>query len=84
MEWTDFVVFISIPLVAAVGFAIKLAQSARKEAGECKDIIAAYKTEVARDYASMGYLKDVETRIVAHLEKIEEKLDRYANGIRKQ
>ena len=82
MEWTDFASLISLPLIAIVGFAIRQSQAAKKEAGECKDALAAYKTEVAKNYASMKYLKDVETRIVAHLEKIEDKLDRYANGRR--
>ncbi len=84
MEWADFVSFISLPLIAVVGFAIRQSQTAKKEAGDCNKALAEYKTEVAQNYASMRYLKDVETRIVSHLEKIEDKLDRYANGVRKQ
>ena len=77
MEWTDFVSFISLPLTAVVIYLWRQAQS-------CKSDLAAYKTEVAKDYASIAYLKDVETRILSHLDKIEDKLDRYANGIRKK
>ena len=77
MEWTDFIAFISLPLIAIVAGVWRQIQN-------CKADLAAYKTEVAKDYASMKYLKDVETRIVSHLEKIEDKLDRYANGMRKQ
>lgn len=77
MEWTDFIAFISLPLVALMAGMWRQIQN-------CKADLAAYKTEVAKDYASMKYLKDVETRIVSHLEKIEDKLDRYANGMRKQ
>ncbi len=84
MEWTDFVSFISIPLTVIVGFAVRQAQLARKEASDCREDLAAYKTEVAKDYASIGYLKDVEKRIMAQLEKIEGKIDRYANGVGKQ
>ena len=77
MEWTDFIAFISLPLVALMAGMWRQIQN-------CKADLAAYKTEVAKDYASMKYLKDVETRIVSHLEKIEDKLDRYANGMRKR
>lgn len=73
MEWTDFVSFISLPLVAVVAYLWKQTQS-------CKSDLAAYKTEVAKDYASIAYLKDMEDRIVARIGKIEDKLDRYANG----
>ncbi len=76
MEWTDLIPLISLPLIALMAGIWKQIQN-------CKADLAAYKTEVAKDYASIKYLKDVETRIVAHLEKIEDKLDRYANGRRK-
>jgi len=77
MEWTDFIAFISLPLIAIVAGLWKQIQN-------CKADLAAYKTKVAEDYASIKYLKDVETRIVTHLEKIEDKLDRYANGMRRK
>ena len=38
--------------------------------------IAEHKLHVATNYVSVGYLKDVETRITVHLLKIETKLDR--------
>ena len=77
MEWTDFVSFISLPLTAVVIYLWRQAQS-------CKADLAAYKTEVAKDYASIAYLKDMEGRIVSRIGKIEDKLDRYANGVRKK
>lgn len=73
MEVMDFISLISLPLIAVVGFAIRIAMNANRA-------LAEFKTEVAKEYASIKYLKDVETRILAHLDKIEEKLDRYANG----
>lgn len=76
MEWTDFVSFISVPLAVVVGYIWKQTQS-------CKADLAAYKTEVAKEYASIGHLKDVEGRIMRKLDKIEDKVDRYANGVRK-
>jgi len=35
----------------------------------------AYKLDVAKSYASMSYLRDVEERLTGHLIRIEEKLD---------
>lgn len=41
-----------------------------------KDDLANYKLLVATNFVSVSYLKDVETRIMTHLEKIEQKIDR--------
>ena len=73
MEWTDFVSFISLPLIALVGFQMKQVQRVKED-------LAAYKTEVAEKYTSIGHLKDVKDDIMNYLEKIERKLDKYANG----
>jgi hypothetical protein len=43
--------------------------------GQARDALAAYKLEVAKSYATTGYLKDVETRLTEHLIRIENKLD---------
>ncbi len=43
-----------------------------------RDGLAAYKLEVAQTYASITYLKDVESRLTEHLVRIEAKLDRAA------
>lgn len=40
-----------------------------------RDNLAAYKLEVAKSYASIGYLKEVERRLTDHLVRIEHKLD---------
>jgi len=47
-----------------------------------REQVAAYKLEVARTYASLVHLKDVETRLTEHLVRIEAKLDRVATGAR--
>lgn len=73
MEWMDFVSFISFPIIAVLAFAIRQTQKVKED-------LAAYKTEVAQHYTSIKYLKDVEDRIMKGIEKIERKLDRYANG----
>jgi len=40
-----------------------------------RDSLAAYKLEVAKSYASITYLKEVERRLTSHLIRIEDKLD---------
>jgi hypothetical protein len=43
--------------------------------GQAREQLAAYKLEVAKSYATTGYLKDVERRLTEHLVRIEAKLD---------
>ncbi|MGE5503265.1 MAG: hypothetical protein ACM31L_02470 [Actinomycetota bacterium] len=43
--------------------------------GQSREQLAAYKLEVAKSYATTGYLKDVERRLTEHLVRIEAKLD---------
>ncbi len=40
-----------------------------------KDALAEFKLHVARNYVSVTYLKDVESRLTNHLLRIEQKLD---------
>lgn len=40
-----------------------------------RESLAAYKLEVAKSYASITYLKEVERRLTSHLVRIENKLD---------
>ena len=40
-----------------------------------RDKLAAYKLDVAKSYASISYLKEVERRLTGHLLRIEDKLD---------
>lgn len=40
-----------------------------------RDSLAAYKLEVAKSYASIAYLREVEKRLTGHLLRIEDKLD---------
>jgi phage shock protein A len=42
---------------------------------QSREALAAFKLEVARSYASISTLKDVEARLTAHLLRIETKLD---------
>lgn len=45
---------------------------------QLRDALNAFKLEVAKNYASHSDLRDLETRIVSHLLRIESKLDRTA------
>lgn len=40
-----------------------------------RETLASFKLEVAKSYASIPYLKEVERRLTAHLVRIENKLD---------
>lgn len=42
---------------------------------QAREALSAFKLEVARSYASISTMKDVETRLTAHLLRIETKLD---------
>ncbi|MCG8507907.1 MAG: hypothetical protein MI741_01645, partial [Rhodospirillales bacterium] len=43
--------------------------------GRLRDTLSAYKLEVAKSYASIAYIKEVEKRLTDHLVRIEDKLD---------
>ena len=49
-----------------------------KRHAQLRETLSAYKLEVAKTYAAQTDLKDLETRIVSHLLRIEAKLDRTA------
>ena len=70
------IVAVDIPLVTL--FLISLNRLRREMSdtfGHLQNGIADYKLEVARSYASINQLKDVEGRLIAHLLRIESKLD---------
>lgn len=48
---------------------------------QLREALAAYKLEVAKSYASIAYMKDVEKRLTVHLERIEHKLDGVRPGV---
>jgi uncharacterized membrane protein len=43
---------------------------------DMRERLSAYKLEVAKNYASIAYMKDVERRLTGHLVRIENKLDK--------
>ena len=44
---------------------------------ETREQLSAYKLDVAKNYASITYMKDVERRLTGHLVRIENKLDQH-------
>ncbi len=48
--------------------------------GNARENLSAYKLEVAKNYASIAYMKDVERRLTGHLVRIENKLDVTSRG----
>jgi len=57
----------------------------QQEAGfaRSRENLAAFKLEVAKTYASIPHLKDVERRLTRHLVRIENKLDSIENPARR-
>jgi len=55
------------------------AQHSRRQcettSGDMRERLSLYKLEVAKDYASIACLKDLERRLTSHLLRIEAKLD---------
>lgn len=45
---------------------------------QLRETLSAFKLEVVKNYASISEMKDLETRIVSHLLRIESKLDKTA------
>lgn len=48
-----------------------------KRTGQLNEALSAFKLEVAKTYASRADLKELETRLVGHLLRIEAKLDEW-------
>ena len=70
---------VDVPLAAA--FLAAFAQfrsTVTRQIDEIRERFNAYKLEVAQNYASINHVKDLEARVVAHLLRIETKLDNTA------
>lgn len=67
---------VDIPLITA--FIISLTRTRQMldtRIATLHDNLTAYKLEVAQNYASINHVKDLESRVIAHLLRIETKLD---------
>lgn len=70
---------VDVPLIT--GFVItmnRMRQSLETQLSRLRDHFSAYKLEVAQNYASINHVKDLEARVIAHLLRIETKLDNTA------
>lgn len=75
LQW--WIAVIGVPVVGAL-FWLRFhdREETDKELRAIKDDLANYKLIVATGFVSVASLKDVERRIMDHLEKIEKKIDR--------
>jgi len=58
----------------------ELRENSEAGLGHLRESLSAYKLEVAKNYASIAYMKDVERRLTGHLVRIENKLDQPSRG----
>ena len=77
ISWFQWVSVVEIPVIILLaGALMKQRRDLSEDNNKTKAALAAYKVEVAEKYATVGYLKDVETRIINHLDRLEEKVDK--------
>lgn len=73
------VTLVDLPLLTAFLVAFtKLKREVERELEESRDRLNAFKLKVAQNYASINHVKDLEARLIAHLLRIETKLDNTA------
>lgn len=53
----------------------EIREHGEQRTSDARENLSAYKLEVAKNYASIAYMKDVERRLTGHLVRIENKLD---------
>ncbi|OKH89135.1 hypothetical protein [Thalassospira sp. TSL5-1] len=53
----------------------RLSARGQRDIQDTREALAGFKLDVARNYVSIPYLKDVERRLTAHLLRIEAKLE---------
>jgi hypothetical protein len=70
------IVAVDIPLFTTI-FSIfsRFRRETEDHLSALRDTLAHYKLEVAQSYASISQMKDLESRLVAHLLRIESKLE---------
>lgn len=76
---------VDVPLIT--GFVVtigRLRGAIDQQLGQLREHFASYKLEVAQSYASIHHVKDLEARLIAHLLRIETKLDNTAYRVNQQ
>jgi hypothetical protein len=77
MDLTWWISVIELPALAGLFWLLQAHRSAtERHLDSLREDLSGLKLHVATNYASNVYLKDVETRLTAHLLKIETKIDR--------
>jgi hypothetical protein len=77
------VLAVDVPLITAFIAAFsKLRRDVERSIDDFRDRLNTYKLEVAQNYASINHVKDLESRLIAHLLRIETKLDNTAFKIK--
>ena len=67
---------VDVPLVAAfIAAFTQFRTRVTHQVDELRERFNTYKLEVAQNYASINHVKDLESRVIAHLLRIETKLD---------
>lgn len=75
-EYYTWVAMIEVPIFAALfRMLIRNKKDCEQDINYCKEALSDFKLHVARNYVSVNYLKDVESRLTNHLLRIEKKLD---------
>lgn len=70
---------VDVPMITAFVISLsRMRNSVDEQLRDLRDRFTAYKLEVAQNYASINHVKDLESRLIAHLLRIETKLDNTA------
>lgn len=70
---------VDVPMITAFIFSLnRMRNAVDEQLRDLRDRFTAYKLEVAQNYASINHVKDLESRLIAHLLRIETKLDNTA------
>ena len=76
VDFVWWIQFVEIPVLAGLFlWMLKVRGQLGRDIEGLTEANAALRLETAKEYASIGYLKDVEKRLTEHLDKIEQKLD---------
>jgi len=72
----SWILAVDVPLITAFIVALsKFRRDVERALDDFRERFNAYKLEVAQNYASINHVKDLESRLIAHLLRIETKLD---------
>lgn len=77
MTWLQWVQLVEVPAILfLVAWNLRLQNALAMARNQGDAALSAFKLRVAETYATVAYLKDVESRVVTRLDKIDDKMDR--------